>query len=151
VSQITTTSESRWESIDLPVLRAVLEVEQPTRPGEYVDGNEIARKLGLSDHEAYRSFELLHADGLIDADFALGGSVAVSGLTPQGLRALGQWQSSAAMADVVPELLGRLADKAQTEGDSDESKALARGAEILQGVATGTLTALIRQLTGLHS
>lgn len=136
---------SRWDQIDAKVLRAIHELAD----GRYLDGPEIADRAGVDPGEIYRSAELLEADGLIDAEFAFGGTVAIRQLTPAGLRALREWPGGESVAEVLPELLARLADQLEAQGDTERSGLLKRSADVVQSVSTAVVAALLKETLGL--
>lgn len=140
---------TRWDETDRPVLAAVYRAQQQLKPGMVIDGNQIMKDLGLSEREFGQSVALLFTDDQIDAidEGTLDGpGFMIVGVTPSGLRELGEWPSNEQLAAILPELLRRLAEKTD---DEETSSVLERGADVLQGIAVGTTVALVKSLTGM--
>lgn len=148
------TSGTHWERIDWPVLKAIWELELEQRESRrrgrgFIDGSEIEERSGVSSANVSAALDNLGRAGLVDDDgLTLAETHLVRGVTPTGLQALGEWPTGDALADVLPELLALVADRTE---DDDQAAVLKRGADILQGVATGTLAAILRQVLGLDA
>jgi hypothetical protein len=77
------------------------------------------------------------------------GASLVRGVTPDGLRALREWSAGGTLAEALPELLDRLADQLEAEGDTEKSGLLKRVAEVLQGVSTAVISGVMKETLGL--
>lgn len=143
--------DDRWQAIDLPVLRAIYEAGEAVVPGRDIDGNKIRDSLGLTHQTFIRSVGFLNDArfvDVIDASSMSGGDFLIKGVTAAGLLKLGAWPTDDKYAEILPQLLRGVAE--EIESDQDDNAALfRRGADVLQGVAVGTITALIRSLTGM--
>ena len=112
-----------------------------------MSGAEIAEQTGLEPADIKAGVSNLATTGMVDADLTLlSGEPHVLRVNPPGYVKLGEWPSTDSLAEILPDLLAALAEQ---ESDSDRKAALDRVADIMTGTATGTLTALIRQLTGM--
>lgn len=142
---------THWERVDWPILKLAYELELENRqadgPGRRpISAESIGELTGLSKADLLAGFNNLNEAGLIVGTGYLGGGFSIRRVTPSGLQALGEWPSGDAIAAVLPQILEQLAGETK---DSDKASALRRAADILQGVATSTLSALIREMVGL--
>lgn len=140
---------THWERIDRPLLIAIYETETDLRDGgthgAYIDGWEAGEKADLYGPDVLAAFENLTDEGMIEAENH-DGDWLVRRVTPSGLRALGEWPSGDELSRVLPELLEQLSAEV---ADDEVSRALKRGADVLQGVATATIATVLRQVLGL--
>lgn len=146
---------SRWNKWDYPVLKAIYELEYQKLILPYVGRaiaiteKQIAQKSGVYLGDLGMALRMLANDGLIRAvrDPRDGHVLDVAGVTPDGLRRLNEWPSGDTLADVFPELLKALADRAS---DAQEKTILSRAGDVLENVASATIAALIAEVTGLR-
>ena len=142
---------SRWDTTERPVLEAVYAVENEQIERGTLDKARIAEVSDVNLGELIRSLGYLAADGLIrviDAGTSEGPDYLVEGVTPDGLRALGEWPTDERLAALIPTVLHELAEQAD---DEDMARIYRNAGHLLNGVATTTLATLIKSLDGLDS
>lgn len=142
---------SHWEFVDLPLLRAIHEMELEKRTegthGKYFDIFEAGERAELSGPDTLAAFENLRDAAFVEFRNPLPGW-QVRRLTPAGLEALGEWPSGDQLSAALPRLLEAIAAHVD---DEESSGVLKRGADVIQGVATATIAGVVRQVIGLDA
>lgn len=142
--------DSTWETRDLPVLRAVVQIEDET--GQPVEALQIGEATGLDDGAVQRALGALGREeppffDLID-DSSLAGThyFGAAGCTGHARRTVGSWPTPDNLADRIVAGLQDAADHAPTEEERGRARKLLDGAT---GVGKGVLTGvLVKVLSG---
>lgn len=148
--------ESTWFERDLPVLRAVVELDEESVTG-YIEEQAIAARTGLDIATVRRSLKALaHNDppfGKIELA-SMAGDWWVQTVTGHARREVGQWPNP--KTDAGEQIAAILAafDQAEEKAPDEDSKSKLRAlAASFKGlpvqVAEGVSTALLLKLSGL--
>lgn len=140
-----------WTTRELPVLLAVLELEEA---GEaVVTGAKLAEMAGIGEAEAKRAFDALAEDGFLSHGQMVhagrsGWAVMVPRLRGKGRRAVDQWPANG--FDALVAIIGQ---RIQDEAEPAERSKLERLRDAILGVgrdvATDVLGAAIKHAGGI--
>lgn len=133
-----------WESIELPVLEAVITLLESEPPGMPVRLDDVLNGVDLDEDAVARAVQKLSHEHLVTQSIeSLGGPTdyIIRDVTPKGLRATGVWPSEDAAADAFLRALDQQIEEA-SEGSSKKS-GLESIKSAAKNVTEGTLTAVI--------
>lgn len=140
---------SDWEEVTRPVLPAILELEREpltTDPMAGVgvagmDPRAVQDRSGVKGAPYFAAVtRLVQAEMISWQRVGLGRYAPVS-VKPEGMRALKEWPTSNGLAEALPKILEQLAESVD---DEKSGTVLDRAANVLQGVAIGTITGVIQ-------
>jgi hypothetical protein len=135
---------STWETRDLPVLRAIVEIEDET--GEYVQVGDISERTGLDETQVQRAVGALSREyprliSVIDASSAAATFYMAAGhATGEARRKVGTWPTPESLADRIVAALEDTASNGETEEERTRAQKMLDGAK---GVGKGVLTGVI--------
>jgi hypothetical protein len=147
--------ESTWESREIPVLSAVVELlAEPDRVFGGVSVAEVAQRTELPVDSVFASLQTL-GDDYVQIRYVLAGGdlgrQRVTGVTSEARRAVGQWPSADA---VLKNLMANLAEAEQREQDPERKTKLRSVLDALAGVSRDVLTEVLRSAilagAGIH-
>ena len=130
-----------WEDITLPVLRELHAAEREGRPSQ---ADEVLRKLAPNEGYAYQAAARMKQDGLARPIVFTGGmsfEVDMASLTPEGMRATGEWPRDHLRAAIVVAL-----EQAAAQAEPEERPRLERAARFVGGLGLDTFKATLAQL-----
>jgi hypothetical protein len=149
--------EPTWFERDLPVLRAIVELDEaPGRRGP-IRGAEVARRTKFDEATVHQSLKALSLNDPPYADIkqaSMAGAWMVSGVTGHARREVGQWPSPKTSVEEQVAALRAAFDQAADEAPDEASKSKIRAAaETFKGLpaqlAGAVSTAALLKLTGL--
>ncbi len=138
------TLPSTWETIELPVLEAVITKLEVNKPGQAIQTRDIESLVDLDSETVLRAVARLRHEHLIveTIDYLAGPSdYIIHEPTPKGLRAAGVWPSKDAAAQAFIRALDSQIEESP-EGSSKKS-ALESIRESAKRITEGTLTTLV--------
>jgi hypothetical protein len=140
---------STWETRDLPVLKAIVAIEEES--GRFAMVDAIAERTGLDDEQVQRAVGALSREEpslfeVIDASSMGGTHYAGAGdITGHARRVVGAWPTPESLAD---RLIAALEDTAANGEDEEHRSWAKRALEGGKGVGKGVLTSvLVKVLT----
>jgi hypothetical protein len=142
--------DSTWEDRDLPVLRAVVRIEDDTQ--HHVRAEQIKEATGLDDKDVQRALGALARENppffeIIDAS-SMGGTFYMGAVncTGHARRTVGSWPTPDNLADRIIAGLQEAADNAPSEEERSRARKVLDG---VGGVGKGVLTGvLVKVLSG---
>ena len=143
-----------WEDVARPVLQAIWELEKENTErgidgsgfGVTIDAQAVQDRSGVTRTAYQGAINRLVQDKMISWERYGFSSYDPKSVKPEGLRALKEWPTSEGLAEALPLILGALAEKVD---DNTSRTVLDRAADIIQGVAVGTITGVVRSQLGV--
>ena len=140
---------SRWNDIDRIVLKAIYRLAEAS-DAPNLDKRQIAELADVDIDQLDQSLGYLAADRLIqviDASGRDGPDYMVEGVTPEGLRAIGEWPTDERLAQILSDILKELAVQAD---DPDQANVLEKAGGIIGNIPTPTLVTLTKSIASLN-
>lgn len=142
--------DSTWETRDLLVLRAVVQIEDET--GERVEAGQIAEATGFEAADVQRALGALGREQppffrvVDDSDMSGTHYAGAENCTGHARRTVGAWPTPDGLADSIVAALQDAADNAPTEEERGRARKILDG---VGGVGKGVLTGvLVKVLSG---
>lgn len=137
--------DSTWESRDLPVLNAVVQIYEET--GQAIRPKQIEVATGIDSADVQKALRALLSENppfLERGQGAMGGQVLMVGrVTGHARRAVGAWPTAEALTD---RLARAFAQAAELEGEPEKKSILKRSAEAFGGVSRDVAAEVIAKV-----
>jgi hypothetical protein len=139
--------ESTWPGRDLPVLRAIVEIDD--RTGESLTPDDLTRATGIAYADVARALRALASERPPFFEYSTvadGSVVIIANPTGHARRTVGQWPTPEDLADQIITALEDAATNASSEEERSRARKMLDGAKgIGKGVLTGVLIKVLTQ------